>query len=83
MTVLVYNCSNIPNVDLKQTRLLVLLNIDVDGEMFVDISHLVYLNPLVTPMMRLLMMLFTVRRGRDILSSTVVKLDGDDVFLGM
>jgi hypothetical protein len=31
----------IPDFDLKQTSLLVLLNVDIDGEMGVDISHLV------------------------------------------
>ena len=38
---LAWRSSNIPNLNLVQIGFLVLLNVDIDGEMGVDVSHLV------------------------------------------
>lgn len=73
-------CS-IPDLDLKQTGLAVLLQVDVDGEMGVDVSHLV-LEALGDTSDHVLDDGADSAKAGDLLAHTMVKLDGDDVLLG-
>ena len=73
--------SGLPDLNLGKTGLGVLLNVDVDGEMRVDVAHLVEEAAGDTDDQ-------VVDEGADgtqggnALASTVVQLDGDDILLG-
>jgi len=71
----------IPNLDLIKTSLLVLLNVDVDWEMGVDVSHLVLIALCDTGDEVLDDGLDSAESG-DIFAAAVVDLDRDNVFLG-
>jgi hypothetical protein len=73
---------NIPDLHLKQTSLVVLLDVHVDGEMCVDISHLV-LETLRDTDDQVVDERSDCAEGGDVLSGTVVQLDLDDILLGM
>ena len=72
----------LPDLNLKQPRLVVLLDIDVDGEMCVDVSHLVSESLGDADDQILNDGSDRAERG-DILADTVVELDDDDVLLGV
>ena len=74
--------SNIPDLHLKQTGLAVLLDVHVDGEMCVDISHLV-LESLGDTDDQVVDERSDCAEGGDVLSGTVVQFDLDDILLGM
>ena len=73
---------NIPDLHLKQTSLAVLLDVYVDGEMSVDISHLI-LEAFRDTNDQVVDEGSDCAEGGDILSGTVVQLNLDDIFLGM
>jgi hypothetical protein len=71
----------IPNLDLIKPSLLVLFDVDIDGEMCVDISHFVLVT-LCDADDEVVDDGLDSAKGSDILAAAVVDLDGDDVFLG-
>lgn len=72
--------SNIPDFDLVKTSLVVLVYVDVDGEMCVDISHLVS-ETLGDANDQVIDEGSDSSEGSNILSGAMVKLDVDNVFL--
>jgi hypothetical protein len=77
---LLENFADIPDLNLKQTGLGVLLDVDVNGEMCVDVSHLV-LEALRDTDDQVVDESADCAEGGDVLSSTVVQLDVDDILL--
>jgi len=73
---------HIPDLDLKQTSVLVLLEVDIDGEMSVDVAHLV-LEALGNTDDQVVDEGTDGSEGSDILSGTVVQFDVDDILLGV
>lgn len=71
----------IPNLNLIKTSLLVLLNVDVDWEMGVDVSHLVPIT-LCDADDEVLDDGLDSAESSDIFAAAVVDLDRDNVFLG-
>jgi len=74
------NFVDIPDLNLKQTGLGVLLDVDVDGEMCVDVSHLV-LEALGDTDDHVVDEGTDGSEGCDVLSGTVVQLNVDDILL--
>ena len=74
--------SNIPNLNLVQIGLLVLLNVDIDGEMGVDVSHLV-LEAFRNAGDQVINECSDRSEGSDALARTVVEFDINDVFGGV
>jgi hypothetical protein len=72
----------VSDLDLEQTRLLVLLQVDVDGEMGIDVSHLV-LEALGDTGDQVLDDGSDGAEGGNIFTVAVVDLDGDGVLLGV
>lgn len=70
----------IPDLDLPQTRLLVLVQIDVDWEMGVDVAHLV-LEALGNTDDQVVDKGADGSQGSDVLARAMVQLDVDDVLL--
>ena len=79
---LAWRSSNIPNLNLVQIGLLVLLNIDIDGEMGVDISHLV-LEAFCNADDEVVDECSDRSEGSDALARAVVEFDINDVFGGV
>jgi hypothetical protein len=75
-----YPNSHVPDLNLEQTGLAVLLDIHVDWEMGVDVSHLV-LESLCDTNDQVVDQSSDCAEGSDILSGTVVQLDIDDLLL--
>ncbi len=73
---------DVPDFNLKQASLRVLLHVDVDWEMCVDISHLV-LEALGNTNDQVVDQSSDRAESSDILSGTVVQLDIDDILLGV
>lgn len=71
---------DVPDLNLEQTGLLVLVYVDIDGEMCVDVSHLV-LETLGDTNDQVVDESADCPEGSDILAGTVVKLDVDDILL--
>lgn len=71
---------NVPDLNLKQSSLRVLVNVDVDGEMCVDISHLVLEAP-GDANDQVVDEGSDSSEGSNVLSRAVVELDVDDVLL--
>lgn len=74
--------NEVSDLDLEQTRLLVLLQVDVDGEMGIDVSHLV-LEALGDTGDQVLDDGADGAEGGNIFTVAVVDLDGDGVLLGV
>lgn len=74
------NHEDIPDLDLKVARLVVLVKVDVDGEMGVDVSHLV-LEALRDTDDQVVDVGSDGSEGSDILARAVVDLDADDILL--
>jgi hypothetical protein len=74
--------SNIPDLNLVQTSLAVLVHVDVDGEMCVDVSHLIF-KTLCDTNNQVVNEGSDGSEGSDILSGAVVELDVDNVLLGV
>ena len=73
---------NIPDLNLKQTSLAVLVHVDVDGEMCVDVSHLVP-EALGDTNDQVVDEGSDGSEGCDVLSGAMVQLDVDEVLLGV
>ena len=73
---------NVPDLNLKQTSLVVLVNIDVDWEMCVDVSHLV-LEALGDTDDQVVDEGSDGSEGSNVLSRAVVEFDVDDILLGV
>lgn len=73
---------HIPDLNLVQASLRVLVDIDVDGEMCVDISHLV-LVALGNADDQVVDERADCAEGRNVLPGAVVQLDVDDLLLGV
>ena len=73
---------NIPDLNLKQTGLAVLVHVDVDGEMCVDVSHLVP-EALGDTNDQVVDEGSDGSEGCDVLSGAMVQLDVDEVLLGV
>jgi hypothetical protein len=71
---------HVPDLDLVKASLLVLIDVDIDWEMGVDVSHLV-LESLGDTDDQVVDESADCSEGSNILARAVVKLDGDDVFL--
>ncbi len=71
----------IPDLDLEVARLAVLLDVDVDGEMGIDVAHLV-LEALCHADYQVVDERANCAEGSDVLARAVVDLDVDDVLLG-
>jgi hypothetical protein len=71
----------IPNLDLIKTSLFVLLNVDVDWEMGVDVSHFVFIT-LGDANDEVLDDGLDSAESSDIFAAAVVDLDRDNIFLG-
>jgi hypothetical protein len=76
------SCDNVPDLNLEQTGLLVVVYVDVDGEMGVDITHLV-LESLCNANDQVVDESADCAESSDILAGSVVKLDVDDILLGV
>ena len=74
--------SHIPNIDLIQTRFGVLLNVDIYGEMCVDITHLVFEAPR-NANNKVVDNRLDCPQSGDVLAGTVVELDVDQVLRRM
>lgn len=74
--------NEVSDLDLEQTRLLVLLQVDVDGEMGIDVSHLV-LEALGDTGDQVLDDGSDGAEGGNIFTVAVVDLDRDGVLLGV
>lgn len=72
---------HLPDLDLEETSLAVLLNVDVNWEMGVDVTHLV-LEALGNTDDHVVDQGLDCAEGCDILAGTVVELDVDDLLLG-
>jgi len=72
---------HLPDLNLKQTSLLVLIDVDVDGEMGVDVAHLVLESLCDTDDQIVDESADGAKRG-DVLAAAVVDLDADDALLG-
>ena len=72
--------SNIPDLDLIQSSLAILVNINIDGEMCVDISHLV-LEALGDTDDQVVDEGSDSTEGSNVLSCAVVEFDVDDILL--
>lgn len=73
---------HIPDLNLVQSSLGVLVNVDVDGEMCVHISHLV-LETLGDTDNQVVDECADCAEGSDVLAGAVVQLDVDDILLGV
>ena len=73
---------NVPNLNLIQTSLSVLVNINVDWEMCVDVSHLI-LEALSNANDQVVDDSSDSSEGSNVLSRAVVEFDVDDIFLGV
>lgn len=71
----------IPDLNLKLAGLIVLLNVDVDGKVSVDVTHLV-LETLGDTDDQIVDDGADGTEGSDTLTGTVVHLNGDDILLG-
>jgi hypothetical protein len=74
--------NNVPDLDLEQTGLAVLVHVDVDGEMCVDVSHLVP-EALCDTNDQVVDERSDGPEGCDILSGAMVEFDVDDILLGV
>jgi len=74
--------NEVSDLDLEQTSLLVLVQVDVDGKMGVDVSHLV-LEALGNAGDQVLDERSDGTEGGNIFTVAVVDLDGDGVLLGV
>lgn len=75
-----YKILDVPDLNLVKTSLLVLIDVDVDWEMCVDVSHLV-LESLCDTDDQVVDESSDCSEGSDVLAGTVVKLDIDDILL--
>ena len=73
---------SVPNVNLEQASLRVLLDVDIDGKMCVDISHLVFETPSDADYEVVDEGLDCSKSG-DVLPSTMMQLDVHNVFRRM
>lgn len=73
---------HVPDLNLEQTSLGVLVHIYVDGEMCVDVSHLV-LEALGDANDQVVDEGANCAEGSDVLAGTVVQLDLDNILLGV
>lgn len=73
---------HLPDLDLPKTSLVVLVQVDVDGEMGIDVSHLV-LETLCHTDDQVVDQRSDGAESGDILASTVMQFDINDIFLGM
>src|SRR4051812_36054403 len=73
---------DVPDLNLVQTGLVVLLHVDVDGEMGVDVSHLVA-EALGDADDQVVDEGSDGAEGGDVLPGAVVQLDVDDILLGV
>jgi hypothetical protein len=73
---------DIPDLNFKQASLAVFINVYVDGEVCVDVSHLV-LEALGDTDDQVVDERSDCPEGGDVLSCAVVEFDLDDIFLGM
>jgi hypothetical protein len=73
---------DIPDLNLKQTSLVVLLDVHIDGEMCVNVSHLV-LKALCDTDDQIVDEGSDCAEGSNVLSCAMVKFDLDDIFLWM
>jgi len=71
---------SIPDLNLILTSLVVLVHVDVDGEMCVDVSHLV-LESLGNTNDQVVDQGSDCAESSDVFAGTVVKLDVNDIFL--
>jgi hypothetical protein len=74
--------SNIPDLNLKNTSLCVLVDVHVDWEMGVDVSHLVQ-ESLCDTDDQVVDQSSDCAESGDVLSCTVVKLNVDNILLGV
>ena len=72
-----HSAFNVPNLDLELPSLIVLLEIDVDGEMGVDISHLVQVS-LGDANDHVVDQRSDSAEGSDVFSDSMVQLDVDN-----